>query len=257
MLGLCQYPHFCTWRAFRELVTLDGYSIQLIKDLLTRNWKKVRISCYFVRVEFLQKNLLSTTEMALSADMTELVKPFEKEHWSSHTSKIGVLHIICGLLALGAQIGLYCTSGDSLSNKIGTGIWTSVFFFLSGGFSLLVSKRLSKGSVVALLVAKTLSSTSAGFLIVLSLLCLGLDTDHCADLFCYIHIVAGVIELLLSTVTSTLSWNTTSRCVEDVEVKVWGFSIGGKQENKIEEVNSNEAGIKCENVDGGSGSVDV
>merc|ERR1711874_255120 len=48
---------------------------------------------------------------------------------------LGVLHIICGVISLGAE-SAFLDSDFSIRFRIGTGIWTAVFFFISGALSI-------------------------------------------------------------------------------------------------------------------------
>ena len=45
---------------------------------------------------------------------------------------LGIIHIIFGLISLGIEI----TNLVVYSDSVATGIWTSVFFFISGGLAI-------------------------------------------------------------------------------------------------------------------------
>jgi len=77
---------------------------------------------------------------------------------------LGVIHIICGLIALGSDI-----SGMVHGNMtLATGIWTSVFFFISGGLAIGGARSGSKCLVVATMVMAIISAVSAGILLIMS-----------------------------------------------------------------------------------------
>jgi len=45
---------------------------------------------------------------------------------------LGVIHIVCGFIALGSDIAGMVTSNFAFA----TGIWTSILFFVSGGLAI-------------------------------------------------------------------------------------------------------------------------
>ena len=75
---------------------------------------------------------------------------------------LGVLHIICGVISLGAESAFL---DSNFSINIGTGIWTSVFFFISGALSIGGAQSGNKCLVVATLVMSIISALVAGSLI--------------------------------------------------------------------------------------------
>jgi len=77
---------------------------------------------------------------------------------------LGIIHIIFGLISLGIEITNLVV--DNLS--VATGIWTSVFFFISGGLAIGGARSGNKCLVVATLVMAIISAVSAGILLILS-----------------------------------------------------------------------------------------
>ena len=77
---------------------------------------------------------------------------------------LGIIHIIFGLISLGIEI----TNLVVYSDSVATGIWTSVFFFISGGLAIGGARSGNKCLVVATLVMAIISAVSAGILLILS-----------------------------------------------------------------------------------------
>jgi hypothetical protein len=77
---------------------------------------------------------------------------------------LGIIHIICGFIALGSDIGGIVDG----HNAFGTGIWTSVFFFISGGLAIGGARSGNKCLVVATMVMAIISAVSAGTLLIMS-----------------------------------------------------------------------------------------
>jgi len=77
---------------------------------------------------------------------------------------LGVIHIICGLIALGADIAVMVDGHMSFAS----GIWTSVFFFISGGLAIGGARSGNKCLVVATMVMAIISAVSAGILLIMS-----------------------------------------------------------------------------------------
>merc|ERR1712141_451802 len=67
---------------------------------------------------------------------------------------LGIIHIIFGLISLGFEISNLVV--DNLS--VATGIWTSVFFFISGGLAIGGARSGNKCLVVATLVMAIISA---------------------------------------------------------------------------------------------------
>merc|ERR1711936_859804 len=69
---------------------------------------------------------------------------------------LGVIHIICGLIALGSDIAGMVNEQFAFA----TGIWTSVFFFVSGGLAIGGARSGNKCLVVATMVMAIISAVS-------------------------------------------------------------------------------------------------
>jgi len=61
-----------------------------------------------------------------------------KENYSVKAATVlGVVHIICGIVAFSCEIDLFVWTTPRLPpGTLGTGIWSSVFFFISGGLAI-------------------------------------------------------------------------------------------------------------------------
>jgi hypothetical protein len=77
---------------------------------------------------------------------------------------LGVIHIICGIIALGSDIAGLVNGLDAFAS----GIWTSVFFFVSGGLAIGGARSGNKCLVVATMVMAIISAISAGILLIMS-----------------------------------------------------------------------------------------
>merc|ERR1712198_729038 len=126
---------------------------------------------------------------------------------------IGIFHIICGFLALSGNIGLFFTSTRFHWGLFGTGIWSSVFFFISGGLSVCSGKNPNSCLVISTMVMSIFSAISAGILIIFSSFGIAFNVDvryHSSstrEVPFFLHILlllAGVMELFMSITTSTL-----------------------------------------------------
>lgn len=87
---------------------------------------------------------------------------------------LGVLHIIFGVIALGAESAFLDSDySKAIDMRIGTGIWTAVFFFVSGALSIGGAQSGNKGLVIATMVMSIISAVLAVNLIGLSSIYLG------------------------------------------------------------------------------------
>jgi len=77
---------------------------------------------------------------------------------------LGIIHIISGFIALGSDIAGMVDG----HNAFATGIWTSVFFFISGGLAIGGARSGNKCLVVATMVMAIISAVSAGILLIMS-----------------------------------------------------------------------------------------
>merc|ERR1712062_412539 len=68
---------------------------------------------------------------------------------------LGIIHIVFGLISLGIEITNLVVDGNG---NVATGIWTSVFFFISGGLAIGGARSGNKCLVVATLVMAIISA---------------------------------------------------------------------------------------------------
>merc|ERR1711915_1047694 len=138
---------------------------------------------------------------------------------------IGIIHIICGFLALGGNIGQFFTPTNFHLGLLGTGIWSSMFFFISGGLSVCSGKNPNICLVISTMVMSIFSGISAGILIIFSCFCIIFDVDtryHSSStqgVLCFLHILqllSGVTELFMSITSSSLACKAFC-CSEEVE----------------------------------------
>ena len=78
---------------------------------------------------------------------------------------LGVVHIICGIIALSSDIVVMV---DDSNFSLAAGIWTSVFFFISGGLAIGGARSGNKCLVVATMVMAIISAVCAGALLIQS-----------------------------------------------------------------------------------------
>ena len=78
---------------------------------------------------------------------------------------LGVLHIICGVISIGAESAFL---DSKYSIDVYTGIWSAVFFFISGALSIGGAQSGNKCLVVATQVMSIISAVLAGILLGLS-----------------------------------------------------------------------------------------
>merc|ERR1711915_955474 len=138
---------------------------------------------------------------------------------------IGIIHIICGFLALGGNIGQFFTYTSFHWGLFGTGIWSSVFFFISGGLSVCSGKNPNSCLVISTMVMSIFSAISAGILIIFSSFGIAFDYDDydhkssvSQSVVCFLHILqllSGVTELFMSITSSSLACKATCRRDED------------------------------------------
>merc|ERR1711974_217532 len=87
---------------------------------------------------------------------------------------LGIIHIVCGFIALGSDIAGMVTDNFSFA----TGIWTSILFFVSGGLAIGGARSGNKCLVVATMVMSIISAVSAGILLIMSAISLQIFGYH-------------------------------------------------------------------------------
>jgi len=109
---------------------------------------------------------------------------------------LGVIHIVCGFIALGSDIA-GMVNGDVTAAA--TGIWTSVFFFVSGGLAICGARSGNKCLVVATMVMAIISAISAGILLIMAAISL-----HFIGYYRYRGEMAPVSYVLLIAMGATM-----------------------------------------------------
>merc|ERR1712189_77102 len=130
---------------------------------------------------------------------------------------IGIFHIICGFLALSGNIGQIFSTTDFHWGLLGTGIWCSIFFFISGGLSVCSGKNPNSCLVISTMVMSIFSAISAGILIIFSSFGIALVIQN--EVCCFLHILqllSGITALFMSITSSSLACKATC-CCDEVE----------------------------------------
>ena len=146
----------------------------------------------------------------------------EKSYKSRVATIIGAIHILCGIVACFSNIALFIfpTSLRLHVGMFGTGIWSSVFFIISGSLSICSGKNTNSCLIISTMVMSIISAISAGILIIFS--AIGLAHDGCyyyyhcdvhPEVFHGIQLLAGIIELVLAITSASLSCKAT--CCRD------------------------------------------
>ena len=101
-----------------------------------------------------------------------LTQNIEAAYNKKRATGLGFLHIFCGVVVLIADISLtvrhtkFFSMGRIFGSHFFTGIWTSVFFLVSGGLAVGGGRSGNKYLVVATLVSSIISAVTAGFLLI-------------------------------------------------------------------------------------------
>merc|ERR1712212_746451 len=136
----------------------------------------------------------------------------EKSYKSRAATIIGTIHILCGIAAFFSNIALLLFSSRFHVGVFGTGIWSSVFFIISGSLSICSGKNTNSCLIISTMVMSIISAISAGILIIFS--AIGLAHDGCyyyyhcdvhPEVFHGIQLLAGIIELVLAITSASLS----------------------------------------------------
>ena len=109
---------------------------------------------------------------------------------------LGVIHIVCGFVALGSDIAALVEGKAAIV----TGIWTSVIFFVTGGLAIGGARNGNKCLVVATMVMAIISAVSAGILLIKSSIYLHLFSSRNP----YIGDMAPVSYVLLIAMGATM-----------------------------------------------------
>eukprot|EP00092_Neocalanus_flemingeri_P058913 GFUD01070311.1.p1 GENE.GFUD01070311.1~~GFUD01070311.1.p1 ORF type:complete len:248 (-),score=59.47 GFUD01070311.1:13-756(-) len=151
-------------------------------------------------------------------------KSIKESYQAQAATIIGILHIICGAVAFGTGVGLIITHighRNGTLGFVGTGIWSSVFFFISGGLSIGSARKGNSCLVISTMVMSIFSAISAGILVIFSGLGLGIDgcnyyyhsRNQCDDTILHtlngLQLIAGITEMILAITSSSLSCKAT------------------------------------------------
>ena len=149
-------------------------------------------------------------------------KPIKESYQPKAAGIIGVLHVICGLIAFSTAIGLIVNNTRYYGfGMVGTGIWSSVFFFISGGLSIGSARNSNSCLIISTMIMSIFSAICAGILVIFSGLGLGIDEcysyyynqNHCDDTVLVamngLQLVAGITEIVLAITSSSLSCKAT------------------------------------------------
>ena len=126
------------------------------------------------------------------------------------TTVLGIAHIICGIIAFSCEIDLVVSlSGPRLT--VGAGIWSSVFFFISGGLAIGGAMSGRKCLVVATMVMAIISAVCAGVLLIMSALLFEHNTrvplpgGKSIDALYGLLIAMGATMLLVAIISAALT----------------------------------------------------
>jgi len=117
---------------------------------------------------------------------------------------LGIIHIICGFIALASDIAGMVTDNFSFA----TGIWTSILFFVSGGLAIGGARSGNKCLVVATMVMSIISAVSAGILLIMSAISLqifGYHYRYHSPVSYALLIAMGVTMLVIAIASASLT----------------------------------------------------
>ena len=123
-------------------------------------------------------------------------KSIKDTYHSKAARIIGIFHIVCGVVAFGTAIGLIEHQKRRFGfGLFGTGIWSSIFFFISGGLSIGSANNSNSCLVISTMVMSIFSAISAGILVIFSGLGLGLDYCYSTRTLKTHHVAQAYIKL--------------------------------------------------------------
>ena len=152
----------------------------------------------------------------------------EKSYKSRAATIIGATHILCGLVVCVSNIALLVVVSRSHVGLLGTGIWSSVFFIISGSLSICSGKNTNFCLIISTMVMSIFSAVSAGILVIFSAIGLDYDGYGCGynayynyyydcqvdpEIFHGIQLIAGIIEMVLAISSASISCKAT--CCRD------------------------------------------
>ena len=127
------------------------------------------------------------------------------------TTVLGIAHIICGIIAFSCEIDVVVSlSGPRFT--VGAGIWSSVFFFISGGLAIGGAMSGRKCLVVATMVMAIISAVCAGALLIQSAILVSIFGSRRSyhyhgdqgqlELVSYVLMITMGVTMLISAITS-------------------------------------------------------
>ena len=122
-----------------------------------------------------------------------------KESYNARAAIIlGSIHIVCGVIAMVADI-----VGIVYGNiPFSTGIWTSVFFIVSGSLAIAGARSGNKCLVIATMVMAIITAVSAGVLLIMSSVWVGIGNfGYYPRRFSSIDCTVGTASLVIQSVT--------------------------------------------------------
>ena len=123
-----------------------------------------------------------------------------KENYAVNAATIvGIIHILCGVVAFTAEV---CGISDG-NIPFSTGIWTAVFFIISGSLAIAGARSGNKCLVVATLVMSIISTICAAILLILSSIMLAVPYHRNTSFGIAATVVCVVMGLMMLVVGIT------------------------------------------------------
>ena len=167
----------------------------------------------------------TATPIVIVVENSSTKVPIEKAYKSREATVIGIILIICGVSACCANIGHFFMTGLNFG-LLATGIWTSFFFFISGGLSICSGRHSSSWLIINTMVMSIISSISAGTLIIISGIGLGIPEcirHSCGEvevnIFHIVQLLAGILAIPTAITSSVLSC-TAIWCRERLDTSI-------------------------------------
>ena len=149
-----------------------------------------------------------------------------KERYAAKVAtKLGVLHLLCAVVAFIADL---CSTVEGVQGRywgpraLGTGIWTSIFFAVSGSLAIAGARSASKCLVVATLVMSILSTVCAATLLIHSSILVDSTSDSSTRKYGprtspyyggpVVCVLVGVVMLVVGVLSSSLTCRPLGRC---------------------------------------------
>ena len=157
-----------------------------------------------------QQNIPNRQDVYLTQAPNEEGNKDLKDAYNLKAARIlGVVHIMCGLIAFSSEISMI-ENRNPCFISIGTGIWTSVFFFVSGGLAIRGAQSGNKFLVVATMVMSIISALSALVFVVLvtflsSVFFAFFGQYHNSNYYLLLPIILGLLLVIVPTISASLT----------------------------------------------------